>query len=110
MDYGHAEAAHKYGADPRTYNVMTKRFIGDEATGQLKGIEIVGVKMEKDPATGAFRPVEVPGSARVLEADMVLLAMGFVGPEQRLADSLGINTDERSNFKVRRVAMKLWSL
>ncbi len=57
--------------------------------------------MEKDAASGQFRPVEVPGSARVLEADMVLLAMGFTGPEERLATSLGINTDERSNFKVR---------
>ncbi|KXZ50144.1 hypothetical protein GPECTOR_17g780 [Gonium pectorale] len=98
VDYGHAEAAHVYGADPRTYNVMTKRFIGDEK-GAIKGIEIVNVKMEKDAASGQFRPVEVPGSARVLEADMVLLAMGFTGPEERLAGALGVTTDERSNFK-----------
>lgn len=45
--------------------------------------------------------MEQPGSARVLEADMVLLAMGFLGPEATLAQSLGIDTDTRSNFKVR---------
>lgn len=44
VDYGHAEAAAKYGADPRTYNVMTKRFVADEVTGALKGVEIVTVK------------------------------------------------------------------
>ncbi|GIL79137.1 hypothetical protein Vretimale_16677 [Volvox reticuliferus] len=98
VDYGHAEAAHVYGADPRTYNVMTKRFVGDEQ-GKLKGIEIVNVKMEKDPSTGQFRPVEQQGTARVLEADMVLLAMGFTGPEDRLASALGLKQDERSNFK-----------
>jgi hypothetical protein len=44
--------------------------------------------------------VELPGSARVLEADMVLLAMGFLGPEATLASALGLDTDTRSNFKV----------
>lgn len=44
--------------------------------------------------------VELPGSTRVLEADMVLLAMGFLGPEATLAQALGIDTDARSNFKV----------
>ncbi len=58
VDYGHAEAKVKYGADPRKYSVMTKRFIGD-AEGKVTGVEIVGVKMEKDKTTGQFRPVEV---------------------------------------------------
>ena len=43
VDYGHAEAAHKYGSDPRKYNVMSKRFITDEQ-GQVTGVEIVHVK------------------------------------------------------------------
>ena len=42
---------------------------------------------------------EVPGSEKVWEADLVLLAMGFLGPEQNLAAKLGLETDERSNFK-----------
>ncbi len=57
--------------------------------------------MERDPASGQFRPVEVPGTARILEADLVLLAMGFTGPEEKLGAALGIKTDERSNFQVR---------
>eukprot|EP00798_Chlamydomonas_sp_ICE-L_P026060 gene26060-11762_t len=98
IDYGHAEAAYKYGKDPREYNVMTKRFV-DDGKGNLTGIEIVSVNMEKDPKSGRFGPVEVPGSARVLECDLAFLAMGFLGPEAKLAESLGIDTDERSNFK-----------
>jgi len=98
VDYGHAEAAYKYGADPRKYNVMTKRFIGDDK-GNLTGVEIVGVKMEKDHKTGQMRPVEIPGTVEVLEADMCLLAMGFLGPEAALADALAVDKDERSNFK-----------
>lgn len=43
IDYGHAEAKYRYGADPRTYNVLTKRFIGD-ADGKLTGVEIVNVR------------------------------------------------------------------
>ena len=55
---GHAEAALTYGEDPRKYSVMTRRFVGDDQ-GKLEGVEIVGVKMEKDAATGQFRPTEV---------------------------------------------------
>lgn len=98
IDYGHAEAAHKFGADPRKFSVMTKRFVGD-AEGNVKGVEIVNVKMERDAASGQFRPVEVPGTSQVLEADLVLLAMGFLGPEAQLADALNVEKDERSNFK-----------
>lgn len=43
VDYGHAEAKYKYGSDPREYNVMTRRFIGD-ADGKLTGVEVVNVR------------------------------------------------------------------
>eukprot|EP00877_Chromochloris_zofingiensis_P004027 jgi/Chrzof1/13625/Cz08g04180.t1 len=99
VDYGHAEASFKYGRDPREYNVMTKRFIGDDK-GNLKGIEVVRVRFEDDPAApGRKKLTEVPGTLEVFEADLVLLAMGFLGPEATLAQGLGLDTDERSNFK-----------
>jgi len=59
--------------------VLTKRFIGDE-NGNVKGLELVRVHWEKD-ATGKFQFKEVEGSEEVIEADLVLLAMGFLGPE-----------------------------
>ncbi|KFM26658.1 Glutamate synthase [NADH], amyloplastic [Auxenochlorella protothecoides] len=98
VDYGHAEAAAKYGADPRVYEVLTKRFI-DDGQGNLKGLEIVSVEWQPATAGGPPKFVEVPGSNRIIEADMVLLAMGFLGPEATLAEALGVETDPRSNFK-----------
>lgn len=79
VDYGHQEASAKFGKDPRKYEVLTKRFVADE-NGNVKGLEVVHVKWEKD-ASGKFQFKEVEGSEEIIEADLVLLAMGFLGPE-----------------------------
>ncbi|KAL8095758.1 glutamate synthase 1 [NADH], chloroplastic isoform X1 [Apium graveolens] len=97
VDYGHQEAATKFGKDPRSYEVLTKRFIGDE-NGVVKGLEIVRVQWEKD-ASGRFQFKEVEGSEEIIGADLVLLAMGFLGPESTIADKLELERDNRSNFK-----------
>ncbi|OMP12174.1 hypothetical protein COLO4_03428 [Corchorus olitorius] len=97
VDYGHQEAAAKFGKDPRSYEVLTKRFVGDE-TGTVKGLEVVRVHWEKD-ASGKFQFKEVEGSEEIIEADLVLLAMGFLGPEATVAEKLGVEQDNRSNFK-----------
>ncbi|KAI7755268.1 hypothetical protein M8C21_002413, partial [Ambrosia artemisiifolia] len=97
VDYGHQEAATKFGKDPRTYEVLTKRFISDE-NGSVKGVEVVQVKWGKDE-TGRFQFKEVEGSEEILEADLVLLAMGFLGPESTIPDKLGLEKDGRSNVK-----------
>ena len=80
VDYGHAEAVERFGADPRKYEVLTKRFISSDQ-GAVAGVEIVRVEWEKD-ASGRFQMKEVEGSTEVIAADLVLLAMGFLGPEQ----------------------------
>lgn len=66
VDYGHAEAAAKYGKDPRVYEVLTKRFI-DDGNGNLAGVEIVSVEWE--PATNGGPPKfkEIPGTEKVRE-------------------------------------------
>ncbi|MBA0835318.1 hypothetical protein Goarm_007602 [Gossypium armourianum] len=97
VDYGHQEAATKFGEDPRSYEVLTKRFIGDD-NGTVKGLEVVRVRWEKD-ASGRFQFKEVEGSEEIIEADLVLLAMGFLGPESALAEKLGVEQDNRSNLK-----------
>lgn len=79
VDYGHQEAATKFGRDPRSYEVLTKRFVGDK-NGAIKGLEVVQVRWAKD-ASGKFQFHEVEGSEELIEADLVLLAMGFLGPE-----------------------------
>ncbi|KAL5989333.1 glutamate synthase [NADH] [Asimina triloba] len=97
VDYGHQEAVAKFGKDPRSYEVLTKRFVGDE-NGAVKGLEVVHVQWAKD-ASGKFQFQEVEGSNEIIEADLVLLAMGFLGPESAVADQLGVERDNRSNFK-----------
>lgn len=59
--------------------MLTKRFIGDE-NGVVRGLELVRVRWEKD-ADGKFQLKEIEGSEETIEADLVLLAMGFLGPE-----------------------------
>ncbi len=97
MDYGQEEAAMVYGADPRQYLVTAKRFVSD-AEGRLSGVEVVNVEWTKD-AQGRFMPKDVEGTMRVIPAQLVLLAMGFLGPEQQLLEKLGVERDERSNAK-----------
>jgi glutamate synthase (NADPH) small chain len=97
LDYGQEEAAAKFGDDPRIYCVTAKRFVGDE-NGHVKEVHIVNVEWTKDDQ-GRFVPKEVAGSEKVLPAQLVLLAMGFLGPEQSLLEQLGVERDARSNVK-----------
>jgi glutamate synthase (NADPH/NADH) small chain len=97
MDYGQEEAAAKFGADPRVYMATATKFEGDE-NGQVKAVHTVQVEWEKNDK-GQFIPKHVPGTEKVLPAQLVLLAMGFLGPEQPLLDALGVDRDPRSNVK-----------
>ena len=74
---------------------MTKRFLGD-ARRQITELTYVEVEWVKGP-DGRFGPSEVAGSEKVIAADLVLLAMGFVGPEKPLLQQLGVKLDERGN-------------
>ena len=97
LDYGQEEAKAVYGDDPRVYSILTKKFVGDES-GHVKELHTVQVEWKKDE-NGRFGPVEVPGSEKVWPAQLVLLAMGFLGPEQTILEQLGVERDERSNAK-----------
>lgn len=97
VDYGHQEAITKFGKDPRSYEVLTKRFIADD-NGNVKGLELISVKWEKDES-GKFQLKEMEGTEEIIEADLVFLAMGFLGPEQDIAEKLDMERDNRSNFK-----------
>ena len=97
VDYGHAEVEAKFGNDPREYCILSKEFIAD-GKGNVKGIRTVQVEWNKDDS-GRFQMSEVPGSEKEFKADLVLLAMGFLGPEETIVEKLGMETDARSNFK-----------
>jgi glutamate synthase (NADPH/NADH) small chain len=97
MDYGQEEAAAKFGSDPRVYLTTVKRFNGD-AAGNLASVVTVNIRWEKNDK-GQFIPVEQPGSEKEHPAQLVLLAMGFLGPEQALLKDLKVEVDPRSNVK-----------
>jgi glutamate synthase (NADPH/NADH) small chain len=97
IDYGQEEAAAKYGADPRTYLTTATKFEGD-AEGTVTAVHTVQVNWEKNDK-GQFIPAPVPGTEKVVPAQLVLLAMGFLGPEQPLPEALGLDRDPRSNIK-----------
>jgi glutamate synthase (NADPH/NADH) small chain len=97
VDYGHEEATAKFGKDPREYQILSKEFLTDDA-GHVSGIRTVQVQWDKDE-DGKWKMSEVAGSEKDWPAQLVLLSMGFLGPEAYLPEALGMETDPRSNFK-----------
>jgi glutamate synthase (NADPH) small chain len=96
LDYGQEEALAIFGRDPREYCVTTKRFVADDR-GRVKELHTMRVEWVKDNGKSGVR--EIPGTEQVFPAHLVLLAMGFLGPENQLLDQLGVQKDPRSNAK-----------
>lgn len=97
VDYGQEEAAALYGGDPRHYCITAKKFTGD-GQGHVKEVHTINVEWVRDDQ-GRFGPREIPGTGRVWPVRLVLLAMGFLGPEDTLLNRLGVERDTRSNVK-----------
>ncbi len=89
VDYGHEESIEVLGKDPREYSISGKEFLRNES-GKLIGIKTVMVD-------SAFK--EIKGTEKTWKADLILLAMGFLGPENYINQEVDIDLDERSNFK-----------
>ncbi len=97
IDYGQEEAKVVFGEDPRSYRIMTKKFVGDE-NGHVKELHTVEVNRYRDEQGRLFQE-EIPGTEKVWPADLVLIAIGFEGPENTLLKQLGVEQDSRSNVK-----------
>ena len=89
VDYGHEEAAQHFGQDPRVYSISGKEFVCDDE-GKLLGINTVEVDEN-------FK--EIPGTIEFWEADLILISMGFLGPEHYVSKELDLELDGRSNYK-----------
>ncbi|CAG9813889.1 unnamed protein product [Phaedon cochleariae] len=96
VDYGHEEVKVRLGSDPRVFSVMTQEFI-DDGAGRVAGVRTVDVEWQKDDS-GRWQMAQVAGTERTFKADLVLLAMGFLGPERAIGDQLELKLDARSNF------------
>jgi glutamate synthase (NADPH/NADH) small chain len=90
-DYGQEEAIALYGKDPRNFCLTTKKIECDES-GNVKALHTV----EVDWTGGSMK--ELPGTEKVWPAQLVLIAMGFLGPDDTIIKALGLNQDKRSNI------------
>ncbi|OAP61519.1 hypothetical protein AYL99_03722 [Fonsecaea erecta] len=95
VDYGHTEVKQHYGKDPREYCVMTKDFVVED--GRVVGINTTRVDWTKS-ATGGWDMKPREGSEEYFPADLVLLSMGFLGPDDRLFEGQ-VELDPRKNIK-----------
>ncbi|KAM7218813.1 putative glutamate synthase [NADPH] [Rhypophila decipiens] len=96
VDYGHTEVRQHMGKDPREFCIMSEEFV-DDGSGKVKGINTVRVEWTKS-ATGGWDMKKVEGSQQFFPADLVLLSMGFLGPEARVLGD-DIEKDPRKNVK-----------
>ncbi|MCM1119851.1 MAG: glutamate synthase subunit beta [bacterium] len=97
-DYGQEEAIALYGHDPRIYESTVKEFVKDKE-GNLQAVKVVKLSWEKDPESGRMNMREIPDSEQTLEADIVLIAAGFLGSQQYVAEAFGVELNERTNIK-----------
>ena len=96
VDYGHTEVKTHMGRDPREYCIMSKEFV-DDGNGNVKGINTVRVEWTKT-ATGGWDMKQLENSAEYFPADLVMLSMGFLGPEDRVLGG-AVEKDGRKNVK-----------
>jgi glutamate synthase (NADPH/NADH) small chain len=94
VDYGQEESAALFGRDPRDYSVSTRRFLANG--GNIAGLETVSVAWTRD-ANGRWAPKEIAGTEKTIPAQLVLIAAGFLGPEDALLAQLRIERDPQSN-------------
>lgn len=95
-DYGQEEAIAVFGHDPRIYETTVKEFIKDKK-GNLKGVKTVQIAWEQDAETSKMLMKEVPSSERILDADVVLIAAGFLGSQKYVTDAFQVELDQRTN-------------
>ncbi|MBM3215867.1 glutamate synthase subunit beta [Candidatus Poribacteria bacterium] len=99
VDYGQEECKDRFGFDPREYLISTKKFV-DDGNGNVKELVTVDVEWARGENGRPF-PKEVPGTERTWPADLVLLALGWLGPEDTILSELEIERDERSNARAK---------
>ncbi|EPE27138.1 FMN-linked oxidoreductase [Glarea lozoyensis ATCC 20868] len=96
VDYGHTEVKQHMGNDPREYCVMSEEFV-DDGEGKVKGINTIRVEWTKS-STGGWDMKKIEGSQQFFPAELVLLSMGFLGPEDRVLGE-EVEKDARKNVK-----------
>ena len=97
-DYGQQEAIAVFGHDPRVYQTTVKEFVKDKK-GKLCKAVLIKLESRKDEKTGRMYMAEIPGSEYTVDADLVLIAAGFLGSEEYVTKSFSVEVNERTNVK-----------
>lgn len=97
-DYGQEEAIAVYGHDPRIYQTTVTEFIKNK-NGELCQVKLISLESKKDEKTGRFMMVPVEGTERVMDADIVLIAAGFLGSQKYVTDAFQVELNQRTNVK-----------
>ena len=98
-DYSHDEAIARFGEDPRIFQTTVKELLTDEQ-GELRAVRTIRLEgTKRDKKTGKLIMTEVPGTEEELPCQLLLVAIGFQGPESYVAQAFGVETDARTNLK-----------
>ena len=95
IDYGHEESKKRFGSDPRRFSLLSKEFLSKD--GAVSGLTTVEIEWAQGK-DGKMQMKEIANSEKTWEADLVLLALGFIGPEQEVLNDFGLSTNTMGNI------------
>ena len=99
-DYGQEEAIAVFGHDPRVYQTTVTEFIKDEK-GNVQKAKIVKLEPKKDEKTGRMNMVPVEGTEKLIDAQLVLIAAGFLGSQKYVTDAFKVAVNGRTNVETK---------
>mgnify|MGYP000025437853 FL=1 len=97
-DYGQQEAIAVFGSDPRVYTTTVKEFVKDKKGNLCKAV-LIKLESKTDEKNGRKMMVPVEGSEYTVDADLVLIAAGFLGSQDYVTKAFGVEVNERTNVK-----------
>ena len=97
-DYGQEEAIAVFGKDPRVYQTTVTEFIADKK-GNICKAKTVGLQSKRDEKTGRMIMIPAEGTEKVITADLVLIAAGFLGSQKYVTDAFQVAVNERTNVE-----------
>ena len=95
-DYGQEESIAVFGKDPRIYQTTVTEFLKDDK-GNVQKAKIVSLEPKKDEKTGRMNMVPVEGTEKVIDAQLVLIAAGFLGSQKYVTDAFKVDLNPRTN-------------
>ena len=99
-DYGQEEAIAVFGHDPRVYQTTVTEFIKDEK-GNVQKAKVVKLEPKKDEKTGRMNMVPVEGTEKLIDAQLVLIAAGFLGSQKYVTDAFKVAVNGRTNVETK---------